>query len=750
MSTPEIVAKRRAAATWLAEQGFAIVHIPQGRKQPSGGLAWQKRAVTDPGMAGALIRSERDQFGALPQKGSRLLVIDQDVADKLAELGVAIPPTLRVRTSVKNPATGWRGQHVYLRLAAGIAESDVPSTWDGGEVRHAGSGQVVGPWSVHPSGLIYEPVDGVWVIGIATRELVDALRASKARKNGPEDRATGPDDPGWYIEHGRHEHLINKGRWLRGHGLTGDRLRDELVRLDRDRHRPPIADLPDRGIEEIEGIVKWVMDPRNAIGDDPPGVRLITTDRDTAATAYPGAPGPLAELPRILDAFADQVEVAGLAGERRLAKLIYLVVTSRVLDRVVSIAVKGPSSAGKSFVVERVLAYFPPSAYYALSAMSEHALVYDEEPLHHRMLVIYEAAGMAGDLATYMMRSLLSEGHVRYVTVEKAKGGKLQPRLIDREGPTGLIVTTTQVKLHPENETRLLSLTVTDSADQTRAVLLAQAGEAAAPDTDGWHDLQSWLAGQANRVAVPYATALAAAIPPVAVRLRRDFPAVLALVRAHAVLHQASRRLDPGGRIVATLEDYAVVRELVADLVAEAAEQTVPETVRETVSAVASLVAMGGETSIVRVAERLKLDKSAALRRARVATERGYLRNLEEKRGRPARLVLGDALPKEQVVLPEVEWLQGCSEVAGDSEQPPAAGTKKSWLQPEIGTLFPIPLNGAATVQPPAPAHGSPTGLYRTCHGCGEPIRDLADGFLDEPNLTFWHRVHWEAARASA
>ncbi len=405
----------------------------------------------------------------------------------------------------------------------------------------------------------------------------------------------------------------------------------------------------------------------------------------------------LATLPNILDTFADEIAAAGLAGERRLAQLIYLVVTSRLLDRIVSIAVKGPSSSGKSFVVERVLSYFPSGAYYALSAMSEHAMAYGTEPLQHRMLVLYEAAGMNSDLATYLIRSLLSEGRVRYETVEKRKGGELVPRLIDREGPTGLIVTTTEVKLHPENETRLLSLTVTDSAEQTRAVLLAHAGEAPAADTEAWQALQLWLADQPNQVAVPYASALAEAIPPVAVRLRRDFAAVLALVRAHAVLHQATREIDADGRIVASLEDYAAVRELVADLVAEAAERTVPATVRETIAAVATLTATGGETSLPKVAERLELDKSSASRRVRLATDRGYLRNLEEKRGRPARLVLGDALPEELVVLPEAGVLQCCSDAAGDTHQAP----ETSALQPEEEDSLSIPQNGSATPQHP-------------------------------------------------
>ncbi len=38
-------------------------------------------------------------------------------------------------------------------------------------------------------------------------------------------------------------------------------------------------------------------------------------------------------------------------GECRAAKLIYLVLTSRLLDRPISAAIKGPSRAGKSYIV---------------------------------------------------------------------------------------------------------------------------------------------------------------------------------------------------------------------------------------------------------------------------------------------------------------------------------------------------------------------------------------------------------------
>jgi hypothetical protein len=261
----------------------------------------------------------------------------------------------------------------------------------------------------------------------------------------------------------------------------------------------------------------------------------------------------LAQSDSILERLDHQLTRLGVVGERRGAKLIYLALTSRLLDRPVSVAIKGPSSGGKSFLVESVLKLFPQSAFHALTAMSERALAYSSEPLKHRHLVIYEAAGMVGELASYLIRSLLSEGRLRYETVEKTKDG-LTPKLIERKGPTGLIVTTTALRLHPENETRMLSLTVTDTREQTAHVFRALAdGVRDDVDVTEWRALQTWLATGSASVVVPFAKDLASLVPPVAVRLRRDFKTVLTLVRAHALLHQATRRKDGAGQIIATL-----------------------------------------------------------------------------------------------------------------------------------------------------------------------------------------------------
>jgi hypothetical protein len=124
------------------------------------------------------------------------------------------------------------------------------------------------------------------------------------------------------------------------------------------------------------------------------------------------------------------------------------------------------------------------------------------------------------------------------------------------------------------------------------------------------------------------------------------------------------------------------VRELVADLVAEGAEVTIKPEVRETIRAVQDLLdreskgdSEDDNINSVKQADlrkALKLDKSVVSRRVAAALDAGLLRNLEERKGRPAKLVLGDPLPDEIELLPMPERLHGCTVDGGDKNTNPS------------------------------------------------------------------------------
>jgi hypothetical protein len=434
-------------------------------------------------------------------------------------------------------------------------------------------------------------------------------------------------------------------RWL-SRSTIRDRVR--LVRL---RH----ADVSDLHVETSPE--EFVAEYTAALGEAVPWGEREGESRRAARDLHWAECEGIASADDVLQLFARDLELLGVAGETSNAKVLYLAVTSRLLDHPISVVVKGPSSGGKSFLTRSVFGFFPDSALFAVTGMSERALLYIEEDLVHRMLVINEADGAAGEYLAYLLRSLLSEGRLNYHTVDKGPNG-LRGKSIAREGPTGLILTTTATALHPENETRMVSLAVNDTAGQTAAVMRALARNAI-PDVDmrPWHALQAWLEAGEHRVIIPFAETLATMILPVVVRLRRDFKFLLDLIRSNALLHQVHRERSVDQAIVATLDDYETARTLIADSISVAAEASVRPRIRRAVEAVRVLQGATEGVSVRAVASALRVDKSTASRDCRDAATSGYLVNNESLRGRPARYRTADPVPIESSLLPTREAL---------------------------------------------------------------------------------------------
>jgi hypothetical protein len=370
----------------------------------------------------------------------------------------------------------------------------------------------------------------------------------------------------------------------------------------------------------------------------------------------------------ILDEFAADLRKEGIAGEEKTAKIIYLVVTSRLLDEPLSAVIKGVSSGGKSHVTEKTLEFFPKEACHTLTAMSDRVLAYTDESLSHRVIVLYEAAGLRSDIAMYLIRSLLSEKRVRYEVVEKVDG-QFKTRVIEHKGPTGLILTTTKPQLDGELETRILTIPIDDTREQTQRILKVRAKRGKKRiDKARWFAFQEWLKTGSPYVIVPFAERLAGLIPPIHVRLRRDFGSLLNLIAAHALLHRASRETDDDGAIIATTEDYLKVRELIGGLLEEGIKKAIPYSTRRLIEELAAAKAEGIEESQeATLVERLGVNKSTISRWVTTAIDAGLVQNLEEVPGRPARLVVTPGSDLSAGILPTRKELESCT-VAGDSE----------------------------------------------------------------------------------
>lgn len=370
----------------------------------------------------------------------------------------------------------------------------------------------------------------------------------------------------------------------------------------------------------------------------------------------------IAQCKSILPELASSLSEHGLAGEPQGAVLVWLAALTRLFKRPVSIVIKGPSGAGKSHLLHSALSLLPEDAYVPFSGMSDKALIHYDDDLKHKHIVIEEFAGLQSDTGNKWMRQLLSEGEINYATSVPTdnKGWKTQVKHI--EGPTGVFLTTTEAGLHAEDESRLLSFIIDGGPEQTMRVLLAQASAVATVpkepniSADEWKALQRWVALGPKTVLIPFGRTLATLVFSRATRITRDFPHVLGLISAHALLHQLNRATDEQGRVIAQFEDYEEVYGLVERLISDASEATVPEAVQEVVMAVTSITNTrpghrDGTTQTV-VADKLQLHKSSVHHSVKIAEELGYLINEEPRRGKPHRLLPGEPLPRKKAVLP--------------------------------------------------------------------------------------------------
>lgn len=402
---------------------------------------------------------------------------------------------------------------------------------------------------------------------------------------------------------------------------------------------------------------------------DDPQAELTPAEKATLREALWHRVSELAQAPNLIDRIVEQVQSAGVVNERELIVLTYVVATSRVLKHPVNLLAKGASSGGKSFTTTKTLELIGSDFVNFLSSSSALSLVYDDQPLAHSVLVIYEANQLQADensVFAMLVRTLISEGRIVHQTTVEDRDSPTGRRVIkiEREGPIALVVTTTG-ELHAENETRMLSWHVGESHEQTAAVmagLAAQAAGVVATPTDlaVWHDFQRWIALGPSDVVIPFAQQIAAGIRPLMVRFRRDIGSLFSFIKTSAILHQAQRQVDANGRLVATVTDYEVAFRIFGKVMAQSSGKGVTDNVREVVRLIAEragpaatkpangkfqrtgLAGPGPEVVISseQIGAATGIGKSAAYRAVLAALDLGFLTNNEIRRGKPFRLAL--------------------------------------------------------------------------------------------------------------
>jgi hypothetical protein len=246
--------------------------------------------------------------------------------------------------------------------------------------------------------------------------------------------------------------------------------------------------------------------------------------------------------------------------------------------------------------------------------------------------------------------------------VSQSKEGHAARELVIK-GPVGLLMTTTANFLHGEDETRVLSLHTDQSPEQIKRALAATLLDCpSAPSEDElarWHALHNYVCSGDHRVQIPYNRILIDRLPTQQ-RVLRDAPKVLALIAAHTLLNQCSRKRNEAGQIVAEIYDYYIVHDLIAEPLSQGLQASVAPHIREVVESVALLLEDkndGNPIGISDLCDFLGKENSTVSRNVQAAIRDGYLDNLNPGQGRRHALIPGERALPSGSVLPDPEEL---------------------------------------------------------------------------------------------
>ena len=392
-----------------------------------------------------------------------------------------------------------------------------------------------------------------------------------------------------------------------------------------------------------------------------PAAEIIKTQADKRLAELQEKARPVLEAVDPLSLVSKALRAGGYGGDLTPALIIYLAVTSRLLAMrpgamPVHLVIVSQASAGKSFTLQSVLRLLPDEAHNTIPAGSPRVLIYDDADLQHRAIIFGEADSLpAGEdnPAASAIRNLLQDHSLQYdVTVKDPNTGTFVVKKVRKEGPTMLVTTSTR-RLGYQLDTRVFTLHVGDSREKISAALEAQAEvelNGAAPPDETLIAFQAFLQVQAPwDVYIPFVKPLSSLIGKraSAPRILRDFARLVSLVKSIAVLRQAHRKRDTKGRLIAAIEDYATVYELVGPMF-EATLTGATKELRATVQAVEAMLDKGEPITATSLSGRLGINRGTASRRVAAAIKRGWLINRETRRGQPWDLALGEPLPDQE------------------------------------------------------------------------------------------------------
>ncbi len=357
------------------------------------------------------------------------------------------------------------------------------------------------------------------------------------------------------------------------HAAIELRIKEEILKSDLGRVLLKLEQLQEEAI-------------RDTLKPAEPMAVSMSDDERVAALA-------LLRDPRLIDRILTDFDHCGLMGEETNKLIGYLAAVSRKLDKPLGIVIQSSSAAGKTSLMDAILAFVPEEDKVKYSAMTGQSLFYmGETNLKHKALAIVEEAGASR--ASYALKLLQSEGELTIASTGKdAQSGNLITQQYRVEGPVALLFTTTARDVDEELMNRCLVLAVDEGREQTRAIHQRQRDKRTLEGLFAKHQKSHVIQLHQNaqrllrplEVLNPYAQYLT--FPDQTTRLRRDHEKYLTLIDTIAFMHQHQREiksLQQGKEIIeyieVNLDDIQIANRIAEQMLSRSLDELPPQTRR--------------------------------------------------------------------------------------------------------------------------------------------------------------------------
>lgn len=293
--------------------------------------------------------------------------------------------------------------------------------------------------------------------------------------------------------------------------------------------------------------------------------------------------------PDLLNQILRDFDACGLVGETTNKLMGYLAAVSRKLSDPLAVIIQSSSSAGKTRLMDSILALVPKEDRIKYSAMTGQSLYYlGEKNLKHKILAIVEEEG--AEKASYALKLLQSEGELSIATTGKdAQSGRMITREYKVEGPVMIFTTTTGIDIDEELQNRCIILTVDESREQTQEIHRLQRQQRSLTGLEQRHHKPKIQQKHQNAqrllksfpILNPYAEQLTFLDDKT--RTRRDHEKYLTLIDTITLLHQtqrAKRKTEYGDFLVVSLQDIEMANQLAHEVLGRSLDELPPQTRR--------------------------------------------------------------------------------------------------------------------------------------------------------------------------